>query len=222
LPIERETVTSRVVVELRRKILTGALAEGTALRQESLAAELGVSRIPLREAIRQLEAEQLVTSVPHKGTLVAALSRGEIVELLELRQQLETWLFGLAIPRMGEADLAAAERLIELARREGSPANWGELNWRFHESLYRPAGRAEALRLLQTVHRRAERYINLLIAIGRDLQGELTDHIELVACARAGDIESGTRAIEQHIAKVSAILVQAITQRRQEAMELAG
>src|SRR4051812_12833933 len=90
--IERETVTSRVVVELRRRILTGSLAGGAPLRQESLAADFGVSRIPLREAIRQLEAEGLVVSFPHRGVCVAALSRAEFEELCELRQQLEPWL----------------------------------------------------------------------------------------------------------------------------------
>ena len=81
--------------------------------------ELGVSRIPLREAIRHLEAEGLVTSELHKGTVVSSLSPSEIEELFGIRMQLETWLFAAAIPRMTDADFARAEAVIEEALENG-------------------------------------------------------------------------------------------------------
>jgi DNA-binding GntR family transcriptional regulator len=94
----RVSITERITDELRRRILNGELTAGMSLRQERLAAELGVSRIPLREAIHHLEAEGLVTSELHKGTVVSSLSPIEIEELFGIRMQLETWLFAAAYP----------------------------------------------------------------------------------------------------------------------------
>ena len=87
--LERKTVAEAVAEKLRMRILSGALQEGAQLRQEVLAAELGVSRIPLREALRLLEGEGLVTIVPHRGAVVSVRSPDEIGELFDLRVLLE-------------------------------------------------------------------------------------------------------------------------------------
>ena len=121
----RTSLTEQITTELRRRILNGQLAEGTTLRQERLAAELGVSRIPLREAIRHLESEGLVVSELHKGAVVSSLSPDELQELFGIRMQLETWLFAAAIPRMTQSDFDDAEALIEEASKTGDVSNWG-------------------------------------------------------------------------------------------------
>src|ERR1700721_4119049 len=132
----RVSLTERITDELRRRILNGELAAGMSLRQERLAAQLGVSRIPLREAIRHLEAEGLVTSELHKGTVVSSLSPSEIGDLFGIRMKWETWLFAAAIPRMTEMDFARAEGVIEQASKTGDFENWSALNCGFHEALY--------------------------------------------------------------------------------------
>lgn len=200
---ERTSLTEQIAAELRRRILSGQLAEGAPLRQERLAAELGVSRIPLREAIRQLEAEGLVASVLHKGTVVTRLSPGELGELFGIRMQLETWLLADAIPRMGPADFAASEALIIEATHTGNLDNWAELNWRFHEALYRASGSRVAIRLLRTVHDNAARYVNLQLAMTRDVEHELSDHHAILAYARLRDVERGVDMLRRHIARVS-------------------
>src|SRR6185437_16206705 len=88
-PIERFTLAGATLQAIRERILSGAYAEGDPLRQDAIAAELGVSRIPVREALRQLEAEGLVTFSPHRGAVVSTFSIGEIEELFELRAQIE-------------------------------------------------------------------------------------------------------------------------------------
>src|SRR5438874_11719461 len=98
-PIQRQTVAGMTVDALRERILRGDYPEGEPLRQDALADELGVSRIPVREALRQLEAEGLVTFSPHRGAVVSSLSLDEIVELFELRAEIETDLLARAIPR---------------------------------------------------------------------------------------------------------------------------
>src|SRR5262245_22263850 len=93
--------------------MAGVLPEGQQLRQEALAADLGVSRIPVREALRQLEAEGFVAIESHRGAVVSKLSLDEIIELFELRIRLEGWLLALAIPEMGVDDLEKAGAALE-------------------------------------------------------------------------------------------------------------
>ena len=216
MKVDRQSLTDQIVTELRQQIILGQLPEGMPLRQEKLAAELGVSRVPLREAIRRLEAEGFVVSVLHKGSVVTSLSLNEIEELFELRVRLETWLFEAAIPRLTDEDFALAEAIIEEARQSGNVENWGELNWRFHETLYKPSGHTIALRLLRTVHDNANRYINLHIAVVKDVDRELGDHKMLITFARLGDIRRGVDALRAHIHRVSRSLIAALAEARAE------
>ncbi|HWJ13798.1 MAG TPA: GntR family transcriptional regulator, partial [Gemmatimonadaceae bacterium] len=143
-PLQRQTVASMTVEALRERILRGDYPEGEPLRQDALADELGVSRIPVREALRQLEAEGLVTFSPHRGAVVSTLSLEEIEELFELRADIECELLRRAIPNTGAEHLTRANDLLDefdaaLADRESE--RWGPLNWRFHSALYAPARR---------------------------------------------------------------------------------
>src|SRR5512143_1313775 len=143
-PIQRQTVASMTVTALRERILRGDFPDGDPLRQDALADELGVSRIPVREALRQLEAEGLVTFNPHRGAVVSSLSLGEIDELFELRAQIEGDLLRRAIPHMTAEDHARAAEILdayELALHKGQVPVWGALNWQFHSTLYAPADR---------------------------------------------------------------------------------
>ena len=90
--IKRETTSQQVAEVLRRRILSGELAEGQGIRQEAIAQELGVSRLPVREALVLLEVQGLVTNVKYKGAVVASLSSDEIAEIYALRGLLESFL----------------------------------------------------------------------------------------------------------------------------------
>ncbi len=94
-----------VVEELRSRILSGSIAPGLPLRQQALAEELGVSRIPLREAIRLLSTEGLLDLVPHRGAFVSMISLAEVREFFEIRLKLEPWLLHEAVPNLTEQDL---------------------------------------------------------------------------------------------------------------------
>src|SRR5438105_1199471 len=113
VPIQRQTVAGMTIEALRERILRGDYPEGEPLRQDALADDLGVSRIPVREALRQLEAEGLVTFNPHRGAVVSSLSLEEIRELFELRAELETDLIRRATPKMNNDQYARVEELID-------------------------------------------------------------------------------------------------------------
>jgi DNA-binding GntR family transcriptional regulator len=214
-PIERRTVAAEAAELLRRRILSGDLKSGQPIRQEQIAQELGVSRIPLREALKQLEAEGFVTIEPHKGAVVSSLSAAEVEELFELRLRLESWLLTEAIPRMREADFAQLEAMIDLSRVPDNLApqrlaEWGEINWRLHEALYRPAGRPISLKFLKRIHDNLDRYIRLQIALTRDFDRAHRDHRELIERARAGDAAGAVAVLERHIGDTAKALAAAL------------
>src|SRR5689334_17529071 len=129
LPVKR-TIADQVAELIRQRILSGQLKGGQPIRQEHLAAELGVSRIPLREALKQLAAEGFVSIASHKGAVVAELSVEEVEELFDLRLKLETWLMELAMPAMTDAEVADLDTNLQEQRRPDALSRWGELNWR--------------------------------------------------------------------------------------------
>ena len=111
-PLTRKTLGTATLEAMREGILNGTYAEGEQLRQDAIAADLGVSRIPVREALRQLEAEGLVVFSPHRGAIVSSLSLKEIRELFELRAEIESDLLRRAIPEMGSEDFARASEIL--------------------------------------------------------------------------------------------------------------
>ncbi len=136
-PLLRQTVTGATVAELRRRILSGAVAAGEALRQDALAREFGISRIPLREAFHQLAAEGLVTLHPHRGAVVTELSAADIAELFDLRAMLEPDLIRRAVPRLTATDFERAETILAdyaAAIGRGDLEAYGELNREYHLS----------------------------------------------------------------------------------------
>src|SRR5205085_10934067 len=107
-PVPRQTVASLTVATLRERILRSEYPEGEPLRQDAIAAALGVSRIPVREALRQLEAEGLVAFSPHRGAVVSSLSPAEIDEVFTLRASLESDLVRRAVPRLTDEEIRNA------------------------------------------------------------------------------------------------------------------
>jgi len=188
-----------VVADLRRRILSGQLAPGTPLRQEALAEELGVSRIPLREAIRLLSSEGLVDLQPHRGAYVVPLSVDEVKEFFDLRAQLEPWLLRQAVPHLTEADFKQAESLVD-DMDNAAADEWSRLNWHLHEMLYRPANRPFALNIVRTLHEKSERYLNhRIISVPQRIQAR-HEHLALIALCRSGDAEAAAVELDRHIA----------------------
>jgi DNA-binding GntR family transcriptional regulator len=212
-PIERRTIAAEAAEVLRQRILSGEIGAGQPIRQEQIAQELGVSRIPLREALKQLEAEGFVTIAPHKGAVVSTLSAAEAEELFALRLQLEHWLLREAIPRMQEADFAHLDAIIDESRAPDSLTRWGELNWQFHESLYRPAGRPLSLRFLKRIHDNLDRYLRLQIAVTQDWDRAYRDHQDLVALARDRNAAAAVALLEDHILGTAKALSSALAKR---------
>lgn len=210
-PITRRTVAAEAAEILRQRILSGDLKSGQPIRQEQIAQELGVSRIPLREALKQLEAEGFVTIEPHKGAIVSTLSLTEVEELFELRIHLESWLLRDAIPRMREGDFAQLDAIIDESRVPDNLVHWGDINWRLHEAMYRPAGKPISLRFLKRIHDNLDRYLRLQITLTQDWDRAHRDHQQLIELSRAGDAEAAVQVLERHIRDTAKALAKALT-----------
>ncbi|WP_034303190.1 GntR family transcriptional regulator [Herbaspirillum sp. RV1423] len=194
----RKTAVELVVNELRSRILNGELAPGSQLRQEALAEELGVSRIPLREAFRLLSSEGLVEQKSHRSAMVSLLSSGEVEELFDIRLRLEPWLLYEAARKIPEAGLAEAERLVA-EMDQTHPNNWGSLNWRLHEVLYSAADKPTALAMVKALHDKSERYFRFQIVNAPIRKQAHKEHMQLIEYCRGRKPKQASDALEAHI-----------------------
>jgi DNA-binding GntR family transcriptional regulator len=194
----RKTAVELVLDELRARILSGQIRPGAALRQEALADELGVSRIPLREAIRLLSSEGLVEVIPHRGAYVSMLSLDDVQEFFDLRLRLEPWLLHEAATRIDVTTLDAAEAVVAAMDSVGVE-RWGELNWKLHHLLYRPAGRPAAVAIVRALHEKSERYFRFQVVNAPIRQQSHVEHMALIAFCRQRKPTEAQLALEQHI-----------------------
>jgi len=192
---------ARGVIEerLRSAILDGRLPPGTAVRQQELATLFGVSRMPVREALRQLEAQSLLQVVMHKGAVVAPLIGEDAVDTYGLRVLLETEALRQSIPRLDADDIALARGYIRQLETETRHAEIGRLNRLFHMSLYSKAGNQKLLRLIEIELNEEERFLRFhLSSMGL---GKLTqdDHIALVDAASDKLVDEAVKMLEAHL-----------------------
>ncbi len=209
--LAHRTVAGAILEEIRRRILDGSFAAGAQLRQDTLAEEFGVSRIPVREALFQLEAEGFVRILPHKGATVSTLSVEEVAEAFELRALLEPRLLRHSAPRLTEADYAALEGVLAdytEALEQRDTARWGELNTTLHLMLYQHAGKPRTAGLVSSLLTECDRYTRLQLSTDQEaLERADREHRELVRLCRVGDIRGATAFLKQHVEHVGEALV---------------
>lgn len=196
--MRRQTMGAEVADELRRRIMGGELAEGYQLRQEQLAAEFGISKVPVREALNLLEAEGLVVQKFHKGAVVAGISLEQIWQTFELRALVEVWLVRLAMAQATAEDVAAVRACAADLESTAEPSTLPELNWRFHEALYRPAGKDYALDAVHKMHQQFERFVRLQFRIAVPIDQVLAEHAEILRLYERKDPAVET-ALQTHI-----------------------
>lgn len=192
---------ARNVIEerVRAAILDGRLTPGTAVRQQELATLFGVSRMPVREALRQLEAQGLLAVEAHKGAVVAPLIGEDAFEAYAVREMLEAEALRQSIPLLEPADIALARSYIQQLENETRHAELGRLNRQFHMALYSKAWNMKLLRLIDHELCQEERFLRFhLSSMGL---GKLTqdDHIALVDAASEKNIDLAVELLRRHL-----------------------
>jgi DNA-binding GntR family transcriptional regulator len=210
--IKHRTLDSYVVEELRQRIISGRLAAGERIDQQALAEELGVSRMPVREALRRLSAEGFVELISHRGAMVAKLSHAEIVELYEMRAVLQGLASRLAVPHYTDEDVDEIRRLMEKMDTSHDVDTFIELNRVFHERVESPSG---AKNLLQLIERLTQQCVPSLQIAHHYLHAEefvgAEHHAIYEACA-ARDPERLEAEVRRHLSAAGRIVADYVKQ----------
>lgn len=199
--------SAQIVDALRGSILDGVLAPGMQIRQELLAEQFGVSRVPVREALRQLEAEGLVYSELHRGAFVSSRSLDEVIEMLDIRIGLEVRALKLALPNITKKTVQEAERILKRYDGSETPQEWRDLNLAFHLCLYQPSNRPRLVKMIEDVVLGTHRFLRTYVSatVGRE-QPQAEHHRLLELCADR-DTSAALRLLEVHIEHTKSALL---------------
>lgn len=197
----KPTTQQAVLGQLRRYIAQGRLRAGEQITQDGLAEELGVSRVPLREALKILEGEGQVTYKAHRGYFVAELSADDLLEVYRIRALLEPEALRLAVRAMSADDLARveqAERDVAAASAAGDLAAMTEANRRFHFGVMEPCGMSRLLRFIRILWDSTDAYRSVYYNLAEHRTVVLAEHEQAVAALRAGDAEALVDVLTAH------------------------
>jgi DNA-binding GntR family transcriptional regulator len=198
-----KTRTQMVADILRKKILSGEIVAGEPLRQEALAKYFNISRIPVREALLQLEAQGLVYFEAHKGATATQLVPTEIHELFELRALVECHVLECAIDRMTDKDLEAAKEVLlafEEAVESGTRIEtWSDLNYALHAALYKPANMPQAIEVIRSLNIKSDRYIRLQLLLTTGIDKAEQEHSNILTLCQKRDKIAASALLKKHI-----------------------
>ncbi len=194
-----ESAGTRVARGLRDRLRTGALPPGTVLSQSEIAAEYGVSRIPVRDALHILSTEGLVR-LGADGAVVTGLSIPELQELYEMREAIEPVVTEIAVPNVGRAETAQMAALAARMESEGvSPAEWLEANARFHALIYERADRPRMVALTEQLRRLTDRYVYLHLEVIGDVEHLHEEHRQILAAVQRGNAQEVADLTRVHL-----------------------
>jgi DNA-binding GntR family transcriptional regulator len=213
VPLQAVTKATAVYIETRSRILKGTLAPGSAVNQEVLAADLGVSITPLREALRRLEMEGLIRMEAHRTMIITPLTGQELDEMYAIRTELDPFAAGLAATNASASQIELIQRLacqktvidpvLQLGRNRG-----------FHRAVYSSCGNGALINLLDQLWDRTDRY--RLILVREELMDGPTsrqEHIDIAdaIAVRRADLSAGL--MRSHIERSHTRIASAVMAR---------
>ncbi|WP_018634452.1 GntR family transcriptional regulator [Neomegalonema perideroedes] len=223
--LQHRTMAMAALEELRDRILNADYPPGFQLRQEALAREFGMSRIPLREAFLMLEKEGLIRMSPHRGAVVAELTFDEIDELFSMRSLMEPWLMERSVGKLTAEDFAALEHIQEqyalsLAQPHDSHdvARWSGLNKDFHMRLHRHAASPRTMGLVANLLTECDLHTRIqLLGVPGARERAVAEHRALLDFCRSGRLAEATEAMRGHIDNIRQGLLAMALRRKREA-----
>ena len=198
---------------LRDAIRRGILEPGERLMEVQLADELGISRTPVREAIRKLEQEGYVIMMPRRGTYVSDVSVSDVKEIFEIRSALESLATGLAARRIEPDELETLQKL--LVEIEGYIAKNDmdkivETDIKFHELLYQVSRNDRLVAIIHNLKEQLARFRTLSMSYPGRLQETLEEHSDMVEAIANGDVSAARDAAEHHMERAEKTLLKAM------------
>lgn len=193
------TIQQAVADAVRTRIIAGELSAATRIDQDALAAEFSVSRMPVREALRQLGAEGFVTIVPHRGAIVTALSPAEVEEIYEIRASLEGVAARHATEALTAGDLDALRKILAAMRNEDQVDRWVALNSEFHNTINQASARPRLLELIQRLREQSQPYIRLYVERLHKSAQARKEHRAILDALAHRDPERAEAAAREHL-----------------------
>jgi len=202
-----------VCESLREAIVSGVLEPGERLMEIQLAEELGVSRTPIREAMRKLELEGYIVMMPRRGTYVASMSIRDINEIFEIRTVLESLSSGLAAERITQEELERLQRLMLKISGYVKIGNMEKIvatDIEFHDVLYQAARNGRLVGIISNLRDQLTRFRTLSMSFPGRLEATLEEHRNMVEAIAQGDVSAAQKAAEAHMEHSEQVLLQAI------------
>jgi len=200
--LERSNLAADVAALLRESIVTGEIPPGTRLVEAEVARQLGVSRGPLREALRILETEGLLDSHPGRGSFVSTISERDIREVYSLRCILEEEAIRLAAKRVTTEDIDSLERTLEAmisAAKAGESSKVTDLDYIFHSHIWDMADHKRLMGVLEGITTQIRMYLAVQTQLYDDMAAGISDHQEFLEALRNHDGEAGAAAMRNHL-----------------------
>lgn len=202
-----------VCESLREAIRNGALKPGERIMEIQLAEELGVSRTPVREAIRKLELEGYVVMMPRRGTYVASMSIRDINEIFEIRTALESLSNGLAADHITDEELEHLQRLLVIIGgyiKEENIEKIVETDIEFHDTIYHAARNTRLVGIISNLRDQLTRFRTLSMSYPGRLEATLEEHRLIIDAIARGDRKSASKAAERHMENSEKTLLKAM------------
>ena len=204
IALQNSSAVDLVTAEIRRSILTGALPAGEQFSIRDLARQLGVSHIPIREALRRLETQGLVVLKQARSAAVASLSSRDMESIYALRLRIEPDIACESVPHQNADRLARLQNLLDLSRAEDPETAW-QAHHDFHAALVEPTATEWDLRVLGTLWVAADRYSHLVFdpttITAEERQRRYDRHARLLECVVRADGESLKRELHEHLSR---------------------
>lgn len=193
-------VPNEIYRNLRERILRGKIRSGSQIKIGAVAEEFGVSIIPVREALRMLEADRLVDILPRRSPVVSGISAGEVLEISAIRLALEPLALAEAIPNMTGATIREGQRLLEDYGKCSNPWDQVELNRRFHLLLYEPCGKKRLMKNISDQYDGMTRCAQVpVIRSSKLVDRSVAEHEEILGACEAKDLERATAMLRSHL-----------------------
>lgn len=211
-PVNTNTLSQQVYAHLRAGILDNTYPPGSSLPEEAMAAKLSVSRVPIREAIRRLSAEGLVTVIPRQGATVTELTAKQFLDAYQVREALEVLAVRLAVPKLAPDDLKLLDSMhqtLQAAAEAGDADAFFAVNAEFHGFLVDKANNGDLKSIYASLIDRMRRYRSPSLDLRGGMVESIDEHAAILAAIHDGNADEAARLIAEHIHVPQGILKEA-------------
>ena len=198
-PLPRSTVRETTLLAMRNMIISGQLAVGQPLRQDDLAAKLGISRTPLREALQTLATEGLVRIDPHRGAVVTQPSLQALFDTYQVREAVEVVAGREAATRSTREHADGVARILADLSSARDYDRWADLNTQFHAAIYAIVPNTQLLALIEMLRNRAEVYVRILARQDVAARNADDSHEQMLAALRRNDPDTMESLVRSHL-----------------------